>query len=109
MRRRIRDMSDSFVLPEREFIGMYCLTKDLARALIEQLEPYLPVRRRSIGIPIELRVLCALSFYAQGSYQKAVGVDQLCIAQSTVSIIIKEVTSAINQYLLRQYVQFSMT
>jgi len=55
-------------------------------------------------------VLCALNFYAQGSYQKAVGVDsKVSIAQSTVSIIIQEITSTINQYLLRQYIHFPST
>jgi len=56
MRRRIRDMSDPFALPEREFIGMYRLTKHLTRALIQQLQLYLPVRRGPLAIPIELRV-----------------------------------------------------
>nr|XP_012217247.1 PREDICTED: uncharacterized protein LOC105669078 [Linepithema humile] len=110
MRRRLRDMLDPFALPENEFMGMYRLTRNMTRILVETLEPYLSPRRRALGIPNELKVLCALNFYAQGSYQKAVGVDsRLSIAQPTVSVILQEITSAINNYLLRQWIRFPTT
>ncbi|XP_067207117.1 putative nuclease HARBI1 [Linepithema humile] len=110
MRRRLRDMLDPFALPENEFMGMYRLTRNMTRILVEALEPYLPPRRRALGIPNELKVLCALNFYAQSSYQKAVGVDsRLSIAQPTVSVILQEITSAINNYLLRQWIRFPTT
>ncbi|XP_018403085.1 PREDICTED: putative nuclease HARBI1 [Cyphomyrmex costatus] len=73
----------------------------MTRGLINALEPHLPLRRSPLAIPNELKVLCALNFYAQGSYQKAVGVDcRLSIAQSTVSTFLQEVTCAINDHLL---------
>lgn len=54
--------------------------------------------------------MCALNFYGQGSYQKSVGADsRLDIAQSTVSIILSEITSAINEFLLRRWVHFPTT
>ncbi|XP_032664673.1 uncharacterized protein LOC116841142 [Odontomachus brunneus] len=110
MRRRIRDMLDPFDLPENEFIGLYRLSRNMVRALIAALEPHLPLRRKVIGIPNELKILCALNFYAQGSYQKAVGVDsRLSIAQSTVSVILQQITRAINQHLLRQHIHFPTT
>ncbi|KYM97067.1 hypothetical protein ALC62_12258, partial [Cyphomyrmex costatus] len=101
MRRRLRDMLDPFALPENQFIGLYRINRDMTRGLIDALEPHLPLRRSPLAIPNELKVLCALNFYAQGSYQKAVGVDcRLSIAQSTVSTFLQEVTCAINDHLL---------
>ncbi|RLU24777.1 hypothetical protein DMN91_002867 [Ooceraea biroi] len=86
---------------------MYQLTQHMVQALIEQLEPYLPQCVRAEVIPNHIKVLCALNFYGQGSYQKGVGVDsKLSIAQPTVSIILKEVTIAINERLLRQWIRF---
>ncbi|KYM94038.1 hypothetical protein ALC62_15349, partial [Cyphomyrmex costatus] len=82
-------------------IGLYRINRDMTRGLINALEPHLPLRRSPLAIPNELKVLCALNFYAQGSYQKAVGVDcRLSIAQSTVSTFLQEVTCAINDHLL---------
>jgi len=50
------------------------------------------------------QVLCALNFYAQDNYQKVVGVDcRLSITQFTVSILLQEVTCAINDYLLEAF------
>ncbi|XP_071581033.1 putative nuclease HARBI1 [Temnothorax nylanderi] len=110
LRRTIRDMSDPFAIPEEQFMGMYRLSKHLAQNVIEELKPHLPPNRRAICIPNELKVLCALNFYAQGSYQKAVGVDsRLNIAQSTVSVILQQITLAINEHLLRQWIHFPTT
>lgn len=51
--------------------------------------------------------MCGLNFYAQGSYQKAVGIDsRLSIAQSTVSVILYEITCAINEHHMRQWIHF---
>ncbi|KYN16957.1 hypothetical protein ALC57_10780 [Trachymyrmex cornetzi] len=67
MRRTIRDMLDPFDLPETQFVGMYRLTRNMTRALIEELEPHLPIKKSALAIPNELKILCALNFYAQGS------------------------------------------
>ncbi|XP_018406824.1 PREDICTED: putative nuclease HARBI1 [Cyphomyrmex costatus] len=110
MRRTLRDMLDPFALPEQQFIGMYRLSRNMTRTLVQELEPHLPPQKNALAIPNELKVLCALNFYAQGSYQKAVGVDsRLSIAQPTVSIILKQITSAINHHLLRRWIHFPTT
>jgi len=49
-------MLDPFALPENEFIGMYRLTKDMIRNLINALELHLPPRKRTLGIGNELKV-----------------------------------------------------
>lgn len=42
MRRNIRDLFDAFAIPENEFVRMYRLTKNMVRAVIEELEPHIP-------------------------------------------------------------------
>jgi len=49
-------MLDPFVLPENQFVGLYHLTRNVTRGLIEALEPHLPPRRSSLAIPNELKV-----------------------------------------------------
>ena len=68
------------------------LNKQLAMRLISLLENHPSIRRRrSTGIPANIKVLIALDFYASGSYQRTVGNDYLNAAsQPTVSKIIKK-------------------
>jgi len=49
-------MLDPFALPENQFIGLYRLTRNITRDLIEALEPHLPPRRSPLAIPNELKV-----------------------------------------------------
>jgi len=49
-------MLDPFALPENQFIGLYRLTRNVIRGLIEALEPHLPLRRNPLAIPNELKV-----------------------------------------------------
>jgi hypothetical protein len=49
-------MLDPFALPEKQFMGLYRLTGNMTRALIEALEPHLPPRSNALAIPNELRV-----------------------------------------------------
>ncbi|VEN46497.1 unnamed protein product, partial [Callosobruchus maculatus] len=111
--RSLRDNSDPFSLRDTVFTGMYRLTRDLARALIETLRPHMNMNAgaRSTAVPVELRVLCALNFYGQGSYQKGVGSDaHLGLSQAAVSKTINEVTDALNNpAILPQFIQFPTT
>lgn len=50
-------MHDPFVLTENQFMGIYRLTRDMTRALIEALQPHLPLRRSPLAIPNELKVI----------------------------------------------------
>lgn len=56
MRRTLRDISDPFLIPEKEFIGLYRLSKLLVQNLIEELEPHLPPRERTTAIPNYIKV-----------------------------------------------------
>jgi len=55
-------------------------------------------------------VLTAVRFYATGCYQRPVGEQWgLSMSQASVSRCIRDVTNAINNTLLRQWVQYPMT
>lgn len=55
---------------------------------------------------MELKVLCALSFYATGSYQRLVGMAKY-LGQTTVSKCVKEVTDAlVTPAILNTFIKF---
>lgn len=54
--KELRDASDPFALPEKNFVGIFRLSKELARDLINQMTVHYPVNERSTGIPIFIRV-----------------------------------------------------
>lgn len=65
--------------------------------IIRNLRPFLQVQIRTSKIPIELRVLAAVRFFATGSYQRGIGQDCLInMSQSQVCLAITEVANAIN-------------
>lgn len=56
-----------------------------------------------------LQVLCALSFYATGSYQRIIGMAKY-LGQTTVSKYVKEVTDAINtEEISSKFIKFPIT
>lgn len=63
LRRTLRDASDPFDLPEREFINIYRLPKETTKFLIVTIENIIQNDgRRSDAIPAELKVSTCLSF-----------------------------------------------
>ncbi|KAF5270785.1 hypothetical protein FQR65_LT17802 [Abscondita terminalis] len=103
-RQQLRDASDPLTIPENTFRGIYRVSRQLAHELMNTLYPFLPDGERNF-IPCQLKVLAALHFYAQGSYQKAVGQDySLGLSQSSVSRCIKDVNTALeNLYHLIKF------
>ena len=49
-------MSNSFNIPNKEFIGLYRFPKNLVQTLIEELEPHLPPRVKATAIPNAIKV-----------------------------------------------------
>lgn len=95
-RQELRASSDPFSLSENRFNELFRLNKRLTRRLIEDIRPYLiePVNRKSITV--ENRVLCALRFFATGSYQRCIGEEYSCgLSQTVVHRSIHMVTEAI--------------
>lgn len=60
---------------------------------------------------IFLQVLCALGFYAKGSYQVPTGQSfDIALAQPTVSVILEEITNALNHpQVAGRLIQFPRT
>ncbi|XP_046744295.1 putative nuclease HARBI1 [Diprion similis] len=108
-RRQLRDEQNPFELPEVQFQQLFRLSRKLASDLVNHLRPHLE-RDRSHGLSVECQVLCAVRFYAVGSYQRAIGQDfMVAISQTAVSRCLKSVSAAINDHLLQQWVKFPAT
>lgn len=77
--------------------------------LIEEISPFVS-EDHELSIPLHLRVLASLSFYASGCYQRRVGMDAFCMmSQSTISKCIKEISRLITNHLAPTYIQFPQT
>ncbi|CAH2088462.1 unnamed protein product [Euphydryas editha] len=75
----------------RKFVSNYRLTKELAKILIEILWSLVVPSRRLSDLPIEIKVLTALNFFAKGFFHK-----NSKVSQGTVSNCIIEVVKALN-------------
>ncbi|XP_046431373.1 putative nuclease HARBI1 [Neodiprion fabricii] len=108
-RKLMRREQDPFDLTNEEFIELYRINLQLAADLIDTLQPSLQ-RVRDSGLSVQTQVLTAVRYYAIGCYQRPVG-DQwgISLSQSSVSRCIHDVKNAINERLLRPWVQFPMT
>ncbi|KAK3926719.1 LOW QUALITY PROTEIN: 60 kDa SS-A/Ro ribonucleoprotein [Frankliniella fusca] len=94
--RTVRDSQDPFNVSCNHFTHHYRLSQDMLRWLAHELRPFLSERTSSLAIPMERKLLCALSFYATGGYQRDVGshIDH-ALCKATVCNIINETTDAI--------------
>ncbi|KAF0719134.1 putative nuclease HARBI1, partial [Aphis craccivora] len=75
IQKTIKQRIDPFDLPENQFAILFRSNKTLVRNLIIDLKPFLPIKNRKSALSPEVRVLIALRFYAQGSYQMSVTQD----------------------------------
>lgn len=112
MRRSLRDVSDPFTLPERDFRGMFRLSREAGRELLSELlanNPELNIQKRSDAIPFNLRYFTALNFFAHGSYQKPTGENVVvCQSQPSVSRSLKIVVAELLK-LSGKYIHFPQT
>lgn len=105
-RRRLRDRQDPFQLTEAHFCKIFRFTRQVVTTLIEELQPRLQ-RQRANGLSVQTQVLCALRFYAQGSYQLGVGLQAfISLSQASVSRCIHAVTRAIVDEYTRRVIVF---
>ncbi|XP_050023121.1 putative nuclease HARBI1 [Dermacentor andersoni] len=109
--RRRLEVGDAFEeLTEEEFRQYFRLSKRTVRSLCDELDPIIGCQRAS-GLSTERKVLCALRFFATGSFQRSLGREEhIGMAQSAVSNTIHEVTEAIiSVSARRKLVDFSLT
>lgn len=106
-RRNLRDVSNPFSMPEKQFMQYFRIPKLLVIDLINEISMFLADAQQDFAIPKFLKVLTALQFYAHGSYQKIVGKDShLALSQSSVSRCIQEVTEVFVDHFLNRWIHF---
>lgn len=85
------------------------LNKEIVTNIVNVLRPHLE-KQRITGLTPEIQVLIALSFFANGSYQRPAGNQcELVVSQPSASRCIRKVAQLMNVYLLRLWVRFPMT
>ncbi|KAL0829082.1 hypothetical protein ABMA28_003940 [Loxostege sticticalis] len=105
---QLRKAFDFNSLTETEFRCRYRLTKQAFRFLCNELKEKTTLRG-SRRISLEHKVLCALSFFATGSYQRSVGMGKY-LGQTTVSKYVAEVTNALTcPGVLNRHIHFPIT
>ncbi|XP_037512322.1 putative nuclease HARBI1 [Rhipicephalus sanguineus] len=107
--REFREHRDAFSMPKEMFRLRYRLTKDMARWLCEELHHDLErLRTRTrTAATVEQQVLCALRFFATGSYQGTIASDKdLATSKSGVSRSIHAVVEAIVERLGDEWIAF---
>lgn len=109
-RQQIRLENDPFLLSRARFIELFRLTPELARELVELIRPHVPHCEMFRAIKVEAMLLCALGFYATGSYQRCVGEEyNFGMAQSTIHKYIHIVTNVLNDHLVPTKIIFPLT
>ncbi|CAG4958567.1 unnamed protein product [Colias eurytheme] len=95
---RRRQLETIDEMPEQLFQERFRLSKKTFSELCCSLRNETKIRGTK-EIPLEVKVLCALSFFATGSYQRIVGVTQH-LPQRTASRCIRQVVEALNSPLI---------
>ncbi|XP_040071044.1 putative nuclease HARBI1 [Ixodes scapularis] len=112
-RRRFFTHVDAFVMDDDEFRRHYRLSKNIVRWLCDELRDDAALRRQRRArtvMTVEQQVLCALRFYATGSYQGQVASDRhLAVHQTTVSACVRAVSTAIVRRLGPRWIAFPET
>lgn len=107
--RHYRERRDAFEMPDDLFRQHFRLTKDLVRWLCDELREDLERQRVNTAtvLTVEQQVLCALRFYATGSFQGMIASDEhLAVSQPSVSRCIHAVTDAIVNCLGHEWISF---
>ncbi|KAH7977634.1 hypothetical protein HPB49_003063 [Dermacentor silvarum] len=86
------------------------LSKETVRSLCKELAAELEAERAT-GLSVERKVLCALRFFATGSFQASVGSEEtIRVSQSTVSECVRRVAEAVvNAGARNKWVHFPRT
>ncbi|KAL0869532.1 hypothetical protein ABMA27_005802 [Loxostege sticticalis] len=105
---QLRKAFDFNSLTETEFRCRYRLSTQAFRFLCNELKEKTTLRG-SRRISLEHKVLCALSFFATGSYQRSVGMGKY-LGQTTVSKYVAEVTNALTcPGVLNRHIHFPIS
>ncbi|BES91262.1 harbinger transposase derived 1 [Nesidiocoris tenuis] len=107
--RNLRDRSDPFNLPERQFKKLFRLSREAAKYVVDAVAPFFPAHVRVNRISVTASILCSINFLSSGSYQRSVGGNVLFpMSQPSVSRALKITTKAMAS-ALRHWVRFPST
>ncbi|XP_055906755.1 putative nuclease HARBI1 [Eupeodes corollae] len=107
-RRLIRDSSNPLELPNNLFLKHFRLSKLAFVQLLADIEDRLKPTKRCTAIPNVVKLAATLRFCAHGSYQFSVG-NEYCLglAQSTVSLVLKEVLNVMENQICPKWIKFN--
>ncbi|RVE45217.1 hypothetical protein evm_010107 [Chilo suppressalis] len=95
-------------ISENNFIKEYRLNNEAFEDLCDLLVYYTDLRSTQ-RVSLESKVLCALLFYAHGSYQRVTGKANH-FSQEAISVYIEEVTTALNHPdIVKNLIKFRTT
>ncbi|KAJ8711814.1 hypothetical protein PYW08_008768 [Mythimna loreyi] len=104
---KIRSLS--LLTRDDDYVSVYRLSKELIDQLEYELLPLIkPTKRRGKGLSTRIKLLCTLSFLANGSYQKIIKENiRTYLSQSSASRCINEVVEALNNpAIVKKYIRF---
>ncbi|KAM3966291.1 putative nuclease HARBI1 [Aphomia sociella] len=108
LRNILRNNLNPATVSEGLFQQRYRLNKPAFRYLCDKFRETSSLKATK-RVSLEHKVLCALHFYASGSYQGTIGMTKH-LGQTTVSKYIKEVTNALNTpNILNELIRFPQT
>ncbi|XP_071580831.1 putative nuclease HARBI1 [Temnothorax nylanderi] len=108
-RRLLRDAQNPFELSNNEFISQFRVNKEVVMDIVTVLRPYLQ-KQRITGLSVEVQVLVAFGFFANGSYQRPAGNQcELVVSQPCANRCIRKVVLLMNIHFLRRWISFPIT
>ncbi|XP_046407501.1 putative nuclease HARBI1 [Ischnura elegans] len=108
-RRRLRDAHNPFEYEDYIFVNYFRASKEVVIFVSEATENVLK-RKNVDGLSVQLQVLVAIRFMAEGGYQRGVGQDFfLAVSQPSVSRCVKNVTRAICDRLYNDWIKLPST
>ncbi|KAL1483820.1 hypothetical protein MTO96_032937 [Rhipicephalus appendiculatus] len=108
--RRRREAEDAFDMPDDQFRRHFRLTKETVSWLCDEVADELKGSRPT-ALSVERQVLCALRFFATGSFQSSVGREEtVAVTQPAVSNCVRRMARAIvNAGTRNKWVHFPRT
>lgn len=109
-RKRLRDATDPFEIPESRFMELYRLNRTSATILLNELKPFMAEGVRKTFIPQPIRMCAALHFFATGSFHRDIGQDfVVSISRSVVCRSVQEVAGILESKLMSKWIKFPST
>ncbi|XP_018801299.1 PREDICTED: putative nuclease HARBI1 isoform X2 [Bactrocera latifrons] len=108
-RRRLRDMYDPFQMSDELFKKNFRLNKDAFKYVLDTFAEETQQSTLTSLSPLN-RVVAALRFFAEGSYQHGVGTDyNVGMGQSTVSKSLSHFLEVMQRKLCREWIKFDQS